>query len=217
MLEEKLSEAFVARARRMEVLRQLANLDHRANDLDLAYEALVEKSYTALADMKGYHTALAGFLLLIMLGDADRLVPELRREIERGEVLHRLQIAEAMLMVSAYGVLLLAQSYAGRPEAVRARSTLTAMVDAIAESIGDELGYQVMSEFLEHTGNVSQDLSLIVASQVPLVQVEVGIPLPSTLLGWKLYQKPERAGELLERNGIATPAYMPTSFQALSA
>jgi prophage DNA circulation protein len=217
MREHELMQGFADRIARLDALRRISNMDDREDELNTAYDNLSLAGSDALASPSQYLLALARFLELIMAGDADRLAPELRIEIETGELSHSLQVAEASMLVSAYAVLLLGRTYQGRPEAVRARAVLSGMVDRIAETAGDVLGYENLEAFLEHTGKVSRDLTVIAANQVPIVRVEIGARVPSTLMAWKLYQDPARAGELLERNGIATPAYMPETFEALSA
>ncbi len=48
-----------------------------------------------------------------------------------------------------------------------------------------------------------------------MVTVETGISLPSTLLAYKLYGDPARAGALCDVAGSMTPALMPARFEAL--
>ena len=40
--------------------------------------------------------------------------------------------------------------------------------------------------------------------------------LPALVLAWKLYQDPSRAAELVARNDIPHPSFMPLRFNALA-
>lgn len=202
---------------RLGAFASLAQVDGRENDISIAYEALRDAALLAIADPVNYSERLVDYIGLVVLGNPDSLLPAFLSEIELVELDSKIQLATASILVSGYAVLLLDQTYASRPDAVRARSVLSLMVDYYAEAIGDKLGFSILSEFLMLTGNVSEELSRIAASQVPLVCVEVGVALPSTLLAYRLYEDPERAFELTSRNKVATPAYMPVKFEALSS
>ncbi len=54
------------------------------------------------------------------------------------------------------------------------------------------------------------------ASLQPVIRVTAAASFPAASLAWSLYADPERAAELLERNGVATPFHMPATFEAVS-
>lgn len=55
------------------------------------------------------------------------------------------------------------------------------------------------------------------ADAVPVVRVETGISLPSTVLAYQLYGDAGRAHRLVEISGASTPMLMPVAFDALQS
>lgn len=53
------------------------------------------------------------------------------------------------------------------------------------------------------------------ANAVPIVRVETGISMPSTVLAYQLYGEADRAQGLVEIARSATPMLMPIAFDAL--
>jgi prophage DNA circulation protein len=109
------------------------------------------------------------------------------------------------------------RSYGDRPSAQAAAGRLSALADAslerIAESGGDEIwrtASEVVRQAIDHLGRGALDLK-------PVVLVEATRSFPSTVLAWRLYGDPERAGELVARNAVNTSLFFPTSFEALAS
>jgi prophage DNA circulation protein len=50
----------------------------------------------------------------------------------------------------------------------------------------------------------------------PVIEVEANAPLPAIVHAWRLYSDPLRAGELVARNNVPHPAFMPLTFEALA-
>jgi hypothetical protein len=124
--------------------------------------------------------------------------------------------AVAAVLAGAYCACLIKGNYPAQPDAAAARDIVKAMVNRIGERLGNALGFKVAEAFEVMTGQTAVELSRIAASRAPLVRVETGISLPSTLLAWELYQDPDRAGELVGRNRVSTPQLMPIAIEALS-
>lgn len=106
--------------------------------------------------------------------------------------------------------------YSARQDAAAARSALSARADAAYARIG-EAGAEVLDWIVRLVGETVLSLSALVASRVPVVRVETGISLPSTLLAWDLYGDPSRAAEIVRRNRTGTPLIMPVGFEALAS
>lgn len=149
-------------------------------------------------------------------GDPESLIPALASMIDEGEILEPTHAAVASLMTGALSVLMLRARYVAQPDAAAARDRIRSVAEAVLERLGDTLGFAAMSALDAVTGETALALSRLAASRAPLVRVETGISLPSTLLAWELYQDPDRAGELIDRNGIGTPMLMPVAFEALA-
>lgn len=59
-------------------------------------------------------------------------------------------------------------------------------------------------------------ISDIAANATPIVQVQSGISLPSTVLAYQMYGDAKRAAGLVDIAGSATPMVMPVKFEALA-
>jgi prophage DNA circulation protein len=109
------------------------------------------------------------------------------------------------------------QSYGDRPTAQAAAGRLAALADASLERVAEQGGEEIwraaseaVRQGIDHLGRGALDLK-------PVVLVESMRSLPSTVLAWRLYGDPERAEELVARNGVTTSLFMPTSFEALAS
>nr|WP_295465193.1 hypothetical protein [Mesorhizobium sp.] len=106
--------------------------------------------------------------------------------------------------------------YPAQPDAVAARMALSMSAQSAYPAIGDVLGHDALDFVVRLVGQTVIELSTIAARRSPLVRVETGISLPSSLLAWDLYGDPERGGEIMGRNRSATPMLMPVTMQALA-
>lgn len=106
--------------------------------------------------------------------------------------------------------------YAARSDAQVARAALAARVERDTDVIGDAFGHEVHGWVLALVGTAIEQLSQIAASRAPLVRVETGLSLPSSLLAWDLYGDPKRDGELVERNHAGTAMVMPIILEAIA-
>jgi prophage DNA circulation protein len=149
-------------------------------------------------------------------GDPASLTPSLEAMVIDADIADAMTAAAASILAGALCVLMLRIYYAAQPDAAAARDSIKAVAETILEKLGDTLGFKAMNALDAATGETTLALSRIAASRAPLVIVETGVSLPSTLLAWELYEDPERAGELVERNRIGTPLLMPIGFEALA-
>ena len=110
-------------------------------------------------------------------------------------------------------------SWISRPQARAARSRISTAGDsalAIVSAMGGAAVdlYLWLSRLVEIAVRlVSQDA----ADAVPVVRVETGISMPSTVLAYQLYGDAARAERLVEIAGAATPMLMPVAFDALES
>lgn len=59
-------------------------------------------------------------------------------------------------------------------------------------------------------------LSTAIIDLAPVLKLETNVSLPSLFLAYRLYQDAGRALELVERNRVAHPSFMPAKFEALA-
>lgn len=151
--------------------------------------------------------------------DLARLIGE---AVDPDQLAGRLDIVEpsgtaeevALLVMGCFGAL--RRSYPSRPDAIAARSAIGARAEAAYRSVG-EIGHEVLDWLVSLAGETVRQLSAIAADRAPLVRVETGFSLPSSLLAWNLYGDPGRGAELVERNRSATPMVMPIIFEAVAS
>jgi prophage DNA circulation protein len=65
-------------------------------------------------------------------------------------------------------------------------------------------------------GRVAEYLSRLINDLAPVITVEAARQLPSLYWGYRLYGDPARGAEIVARNGVRHPSFVPATFQALS-
>jgi len=106
-----------------------------------------------------------------------------------------------------------------RPRARKARTRIANAGDAgltvISAMGGDGADfYSWLSSVVEIACRLVSDLA---ADAIPIVKVQTGISLPSTVLAYQLYGDAARAADLVDIANSATPMVMPTTFDALAS
>lgn len=138
-----------------------------------------------------------------------------------GTLTERLQTGTATDMLDATGLLVAAcfvslrQDYPSRQDAVSARQRIAARADAAYGTVG-ELSAELLDWLVRIAGETVRALSAIAADRAPLVRVETGMSLPSSVLAWGLYGDPARGEEIVNRNRASTPLVMPVVVEALA-
>ncbi|RAX42397.1 hypothetical protein [Rhizobium tropici] len=110
-------------------------------------------------------------------------------------------------------------NWQSRPQARKARTRISSAGDAglaVASAMGGDGAdlYSWLSSIVEVACRLVSDLA---ANAVPIVRVQTGISLPSTVLAYQLYGDAARAVDLVDIAGSATPLVMPTAFDALAS
>ncbi|HEV2501482.1 MAG TPA: hypothetical protein VGV39_00305 [Mesorhizobium sp.] len=107
-------------------------------------------------------------------------------------------------------------SYPAQPDASAARERLALRAEAAYPAIGDMLGHAVLDFTVRMVGEATVQLSRLAANAAPLVRVETGISLPSSLIAFDLYGQASRGAEIMERNRCGTPMMLPSPLKALA-
>lgn len=118
--------------------------------------------------------------------------------------------------LTAYAESILRQSYGSRPEGVAARASVAAKFEA---ALYETTGAENAALFLtldDLRGKVIDYLAAAINDLAPVVKVEAPRILPSLFLAWRLYADPLRADELVARNNVRHPSFMPRELTALS-
>jgi prophage DNA circulation protein len=108
------------------------------------------------------------------------------------------------------------QAYVSRSDGVAARA-------AVAERLGQELaswtgaaGFDVYVALQDLQGATVAYLTQLIADLAPVVTVSAPQSMPSLWWSWRLYGDPGRAVDLVLRNQVRHPSFMPLSFAALA-
>lgn len=124
-------------------------------------------------------------------------------------------IAEAAALAGALAIAAVRRAYVARQDAARSRETLRAETEPTLAAIG-ALGDEAFGWIAALTGDAALALSRTAANRAPLTRVETRLSLSSIRAAYDLYGDANRANELVERNRVSTPAFLPLSFEALS-
>jgi hypothetical protein len=103
-----------------------------------------------------------------------------------------------------------------RPRARMARSAFVDLAHqayAVAAPLGPDL-YAWLGNLVSVAVRLVSDRA---ANATPMVTVESGISLPSTVLAYQLYGDANRAEGLVDISGASTPLIMPARFEALAS
>lgn len=106
--------------------------------------------------------------------------------------------------------------FAERAAATAARARIAASIEAVADPVAGALGQEIYGVLAAVAAECGAHLVRIAATLAPVVRVGAGKSFPSTAVAWSLYGDPARAPELIARNAVGTPLFMPASFEAVS-
>lgn len=107
-------------------------------------------------------------------------------------------------------------AFPDRQAATEARNRITAAMDGATDRIAAILGQPTIAVLSAAARECSAFLVRNAADLQPIVSVDAMRSYPSTAVAWALYGDPQRAGELIERNRVGTPLFMPASIEAIS-
>lgn len=103
-----------------------------------------------------------------------------------------------------------------RNDAVHARSRMASLADRTYAGI-DADAPRALDFCMAIAGTALDHVSAEAATLAPVLRVETGMRLPSSLLAFDLYGDAARGDELVGRNGHHAPLLMPTDFEALAS
>lgn len=116
----------------------------------------------------------------------------------------------------AYADATLRRSFASRPDGVTARGEVA---ERFENEMYDTTGAALAPLYVaidDLRGKVIEWLTRTINDLAPVIVVESARILPSLALSWALYQDPMRATELVTRNQVRSPAFMPRTIEALA-
>jgi prophage DNA circulation protein len=119
--------------------------------------------------------------------------------------------------LTAYADAVIARTYIARPDGVTARAQVSVRLQTELDQCHGAADAALYVAIQSLRARVIDYLTQLINNLVPVVTVETAIILPSLYLAWRLYADPLRSTELVERNRVRHPSFMPTEFEALAS
>lgn len=108
------------------------------------------------------------------------------------------------------------RDYVARPDGVAARAAVASMFETEASETTGAAHAALYLAIDDLRGKVIDYLSRVINDLAPIVTVSTARSLPSLYLAYRLYQDPLRAAELVARNAVRHPSFMPLTITALA-
>ncbi|TWD54547.1 prophage DNA circulation protein [Agrobacterium vitis] len=129
----------------------------------------------------------------------------------------RFDLALKLAALAAYAEAIGRQEFASRPEGINARALMAERLDiALAAAEGAEM-VDVYAAIESLQGQLADYLSRKIITLAPVVTVTANASVPALVWAWRLYADPARADELVARNKVIHPLFMPQNFEALES
>lgn len=120
-----------------------------------------------------------------------------------------------LVLVVPYAEALIRVAYATRQDGITARADCVERFERELGQCQGALDAPVARVLTDLRDRCVDYLSRAIATLAPVVPVGAPVALPSLWWAWRLYGDPARAPELVARNGVPHPSFMPTAFEAL--
>jgi prophage DNA circulation protein len=102
-----------------------------------------------------------------------------------------------------------------RPAGITLRADLTELFDAEISGLDMTHG-EVIDAVQELRGTAVAYLSQKITTLAPVISASSNLAMPSLAWAWRLYTDPSRADEIVARNNVAHPSFMPLEIEALA-
>jgi prophage DNA circulation protein len=135
----------------------------------------------------------------------------------RDEAINR-EIAARVLRqatVAAYVEAIALAPLRDRPAALTLRANVADFLEAELESL-DASEFDLYRTLLRSRDAAVDYLSKAVLDLAPVRQIDANQQMPSLYWAWRFYKDPNRATEIVERNRVSHPSFIPPKFEALS-
>ncbi len=230
------SDTLSASAAALDVVRQSFPVDpDKSGELRDALSGLIAQIPASLAN--GAATDLAASLIdttrnladampavsaaraMLEIADASLPLPSVALTATEGVAQENLAAAyrvARLAALTAWAEAILRTTFSDRPAGVSARAEVAARFEAELYDTRGAADADLYLAIDDLRGRVIDYLSQQITNLAPLITVTTARTLPALFMAWRLYADPLRAGELVARNRVRHPAFMPKAFLALS-
>jgi prophage DNA circulation protein len=135
--------------------------------------------------------------------------------VAAGNVVTADQLAR-LSALTAWAEALALASYPDRPAGVTARADCVVRFDAELEAAYGAAGAGLFVAIENLRASVVDYLTRLINDLAPVIEIEASASMPSLWWAWRLYADPSRSSELVARNAVRHPSFMPQTFSALA-
>ena len=118
--------------------------------------------------------------------------------------------------LTAWATAIVNTTYSDRPQGVTARAEAAERFEIELNNCPGAAYARLYVAIEQLQGSVVNFLTQNINNLAPVVTVEANAQLPSLVWAWKLYQDPTRCVDLVLRNSVTNPSFMPRTFAALA-
>jgi hypothetical protein len=130
--------------------------------------------------------------------------------------INTVRLCVRMALMAAYADGVIRRTYTDRPQGINARALAAMRFEyEMNMTIGAEYA-ALFRDLSTLRGLVMDFFTRTIVDLAPVIEVKANAPLPAIRHAWRLYADPLRAGELVARNNVPHPAFMPLTFEALA-
>lgn len=101
-----------------------------------------------------------------------------------------------------------------RPSAITLRANVASFFEEQLNNLPSE-AYDLFLGMTKLRDATVEYLSRVILDLAPVVRVSASLGMPSLYWSWRMYADPTRAMELVDRNRLPHPSFMPPEFEAL--
>lgn len=118
--------------------------------------------------------------------------------------------------LAPYAEALVSVVYGSRQDAITARADCVERFEREQELCVGAIDLAACDAMTKMRDACVAYLSQAIIATEPVITVQTNQSMPSLWCAWRLYQDPLRADDLIARNDVPTPHFMPTNFEALA-
>ena len=117
--------------------------------------------------------------------------------------------------LTAWAEAMLRATYPDRPSGVTARGLVAERFEAEQYALAGAEDAALYVAIEDLRGRVIEYFSALINDLAPVIAVETPLVFPSLFNAWRLYADPSRAAEIVARNAVRHPSFVPKAFTAL--
>jgi prophage DNA circulation protein len=118
--------------------------------------------------------------------------------------------------LAAYAEAIARTTFKSRQEGITVRGDIAERLELEMNRASGSEQHDLFLAIQDLRGRLIEYLSLMITDLAPVVTVAANRSMPSLWWAWRLYGDPSRSTDLVKRNRVAHPSFMPERFEALS-